>query len=119
MYLQSQACRALGTLYSKVGKLKDAMESLERHFELLKALIAKEKMGGPSSRNADGTASADTSLQALDLARVYVGVSKGNYMMNTYMQVIKYEMDALLGWKLNRSDIKVISVEPESTTTSV
>lgn len=119
MYLQSQACRALGTLYSKVGKLKDAMESLERHFELLKALIAKERMGGPSSRNADGTAAADTSLQALDLARVYVGVSKGNYMMNTYMQVIKYEMDALLGWKLSRSDIKVISVEPESTTTTV
>lgn len=108
MHLQSQACRALGTLYSKVGRLKDAMESLERHFELLKAISVKEKVGGPGARNlkTDAEPAADTSLQAQDLARVYVGISKGNYLMGMYLHTIKYDMNKLLSWKLNRSELE-------------
>lgn len=120
MHLQSQACRALGTLYSKVGRLKDAMESLERHFELLKAISVKERVGGGASRNsnADAESSADTSLQAQDLARVYVGISKGNYLMGSYLHTIKFDTGKLLGWKLNRSEIDVDCRQSAKVTTT-
>mmetsp|Transcript_23157 Transcript_23157/g.33947 ORF Transcript_23157/g.33947 Transcript_23157/m.33947 type:complete len:137 (+) Transcript_23157:769-1179(+) len=32
-YLQSQACRTLGALHSKVSQLQDAVNVLQRHFE--------------------------------------------------------------------------------------
>lgn len=40
-YLQAQACKALGTLYSKVGKLEAAVEILQKHFNLLKSIMMK------------------------------------------------------------------------------
>ena len=95
-YLQSQACRALGTLYSKVGQLKDAVTVLQRHFELIKAITS-------SAGREDGSPSAVT-IKDLDLARVYVGVSKGNLMMDSYMHVINFDMNSLLDWKLNRAE---------------
>ena len=120
MHLQSQACRALGTLYSKVGRLKDAMESLERHFELLKAIAVKEKVGGSATKNMklDAEAAADTSLQAQDLARVYVGISKGNYLMGAYMHTIKYDTSTLLSWKLNRSELEGMANQQENALTN-
>jgi tetratricopeptide (TPR) repeat protein len=111
MHLQSQACRALGTLYSKVGRLRDAMESLERHFELLKAISNKEKVGGGSKLNAESA--ADTSLQAQDLARVYVGISKGNFLMGAYLHTIKYDVNKLLSWKLNRSELEALAIQQD------
>jgi tetratricopeptide (TPR) repeat protein len=118
MNLQSQACRALGTLFSKVGRLKDAMESLERHFELLKAIAAKEKVGGPAKRKSNDESAADTSLDALDLARVYVGISRGNFLMGVYMHCIKFDMIKLLEWKLNRSELDTLASKQTLTTTT-
>jgi tetratricopeptide (TPR) repeat protein len=122
IYLQSQACRALGTLYSKVGKLKDAMDSLERHFELVKAIMIREKFADTTTTSSAGqTHQYDehgqvkpqqkaapverTSLETLDIARVYVGISRGNYYLNAYVQAIEFDMLKLLNWKLTRAEL--------------
>lgn len=94
LLLQSQACKAMGTLYSKVGNLSEAVEALQRHFDLLKILDA---------RSANGI--GDIGVKDLDLARVYVGISKGNASMGAYVLAIKFDFYKLLDWKLNRTDL--------------
>lgn len=97
-YLQSQACRALGTLYSKVGQLKEAVSVLQRHFELVKAITS-------SVGREEGATSSLVTIGDLELARVFVGISKGNLMMNSYMFAINFNMNSLLDWKLSRAEL--------------
>lgn len=97
-YLQSQACRALGTLYSKVGQLKEAVSVLQRHFELVKAITS-------SAGREEGTTSSLVTIKDLELARVFVGISKGNLLMNSYMFAINFNMNSLLDWKLSRAEL--------------
>lgn len=104
-YLQSQACRALGTLYSKVGQLSDAVAVLQRHFELIKAITS-------SSGREEGTTSP-VSIEDLELARVFVGISKGNFMMNTYMRSIDFDMNSVLDWKLSRAELTTEVLQKE------
>ena len=94
LLLQSQACKAMGTLYSKVGNLSEAVQALQRHFDLLKILDARSVNGA-----------GDIGVKDLDLARVYVGISKGNASMGAYILAIKFDFYALLDWKLNRTDL--------------
>jgi tetratricopeptide (TPR) repeat protein len=115
--LQSQASRALGTLYSKVGKLEEAVDALQRHFSLLRGLLPK--VDGPSvvaDKNSSATklqrriaASRQgdrvVTLQDLDLARTYVGISRGNLMMGAYVIALQSNLTALLDWKLARTDV--------------
>jgi len=96
-YLQSQACRALGTLYSKVGQLKEAVNVLQRHFDLVKAIT--------SSASREEGSSSPVNIGDLELARVFVGISKGNLMMGSYMHAINFNMNTLLDWKLSRADL--------------
>ena len=99
-YLQSQACRALGTLYSKIGQFSEAVVALSRHFELLKSIALKVP---------DPTNEMDTTpivhAKDVELARVYVGISKGNLLFDSYMHVISFDMASLLDWKLTRAEI--------------
>ena len=37
------------------------------------------------------------------LARVYVGIAKGNLMMGSYLVAIQYDFQSVLNWKLNRT----------------
>lgn len=119
-YLQAQACQALGTLYSKVGKLEEAVTALERHFELFKTISAKaanlylgstRPRTNTNSKKTDNLSTATTSTtpivkaEDLDLARVYVGISKGNMMMGAYVFAIQTDLSALLDWKLNRTEL--------------
>jgi tetratricopeptide (TPR) repeat protein len=106
-YLQSQACRALGTLYSKVGQLKEAVSVLQRHFELIKALTS-------SAGREEGSATSLVSIRDLELARVFVGISKGNLMMDSYMHAISFNMNSLLDWKLGRAELSgMVAAAPE------
>lgn len=92
--LQNSANRALGTLFSKIGKLEDSVEALNKHFTLLKTILSKK----------DDIEGAETiSLSDLDMARVYVGIAKGNLMMGGYFVAIQYDFESVLGWKLNRT----------------
>lgn len=99
-YLQSQACRALGTLYSKVSQLSEAVVVLQRHFELIKAITSS------AGRDEGGAATAVT-IEDLELARVLVGISKGNLMMKSYMHAISFDMNSMLDWKLSRAELPV------------
>jgi tetratricopeptide (TPR) repeat protein len=113
-YLQSQACRALGTLYSKVGQLQEAVNNLQRHFELMKAITSQSNS---DDKNAVG-GSHKVSIQDLELARVFVGISRGNLMMDSYMVAIAFDMSSLLDWKLNRADIAKSNSLQKSTSPS-
>jgi len=93
--LQANACKALGILYSKVGKFELAHQCLQKHFILVKRLVGKQ-------RNSE---SQEFTSRDLDLARVYVGVSKGNHMMGAYIYTIQSDFNSLLSWKLSRTDL--------------
>jgi tetratricopeptide (TPR) repeat protein len=99
--LQSQANRALGTLYSKVGKLQESVAALTRHFSLLKGILAKK---------AEIEAAAHLTGRDLDLARVYVGVAKGNLQMGSVLLSIQFDFNALLNWKLSRAALPLPEV---------
>ena len=119
--LQAQACRSLGTLYSKVGKLQEAVQALERHFELYKIIMAKNSLAGERSQTASGgnrsrlnsrksqesSGNSNTVITAadLDLARVYVGISRGNLQMGAYVCAIQSDLSSLLDYKLNRTEL--------------
>jgi tetratricopeptide (TPR) repeat protein len=109
-YLQAQACRALGTLYSKVGRLDAAVDILQRHFTLLKGLMAKAAPAGAGKAPANqpslnNSRTKKLTSSDLDLARAYIGISKGNQLMGIYVVSLEYDLTALLDWKLNRSDL--------------
>lgn len=118
--LQSKACRALGTLYSKVGKLDAAFESLKKHYSLVNSAFSKmndapdktsgvaEKLQGAVNLSRDDinlTPDAVVTVKDLDLARAYVGIAKGNLLMGTYMVTIHLDLTSLLDWKLTRSEL--------------
>ncbi|KAJ1439141.1 hypothetical protein B484DRAFT_476993 [Ochromonadaceae sp. CCMP2298] len=118
-YLQAQACRALGTLYSKLGRLKEAVEILQRHFNLLKKLLYKSN-GGGGPPGAEGAKAGDSNhtvtSQDLDMARVFIGISKGNLLLGTYTLAMQSNIGALLDWKLNRTEIiKAAKEESEAS----
>lgn len=126
-YLQSQACCALGTLYSKVGQLSDAVVVFQRHFELVKAITSQSSAqpSGPSTQGKGGGNNDNDSENRpkvtnkdLELARVYVGVSRGNLMMESYMSAIAFDMSSLLDWKLNRTELGKNSTTTTTNTTN-
>lgn len=110
-YLQAQACRSLGTLYSKVGKLDEAVAALQKHFDLYKLLAHRAEVGvSNASLRAKKTHEKSTpdpivKAEDLDIARVYVGISRGNLLMGQYVLAIDSNLSALLDWKLNRTEM--------------
>eukprot|EP01041_Mallomonas_annulata_P006316 gene6316-12776_t len=114
MYLQAQACRSLGTLYSKVGRLEQAVEALQKHFDLFKLLSQRSSHGNNGIQAAKNTKKKTTEqkdhplikAEDLDMARVYVGISRGNMMMGAYVMALENNLSALLDWKLSRSEIQ-------------
>jgi tetratricopeptide (TPR) repeat protein len=110
-FLQAQACRALGTLYSKIGRLDSAVDILQRHFSLLKSILFRSQ--NQHNKNDPKAAKEDPSKKIttsdLDLARAYIGISKGNQLIGTYAIAIQYDFTALLDWKLNRTDLSKVS----------
>ena len=104
--LQAQACKALGTLYSKVGKLDNAVESLQKYFNLLKGLL-NNKSAMKQNPTIKSSAVINITPKDLDIARLYLGISKGNQMMNSYVVALQIDFSALLDWKLNRSIISI------------
>ena len=119
MLLQAQACRALGTLYSKVGKLEAAVEILQKHFTLVKTILYRNNTTAATTTTAASNSSAAVNKESdsktavtfkdLDLARVYIGISKGNLLMGAYTVALQDNLPALLDWKLNRTDLPTSS----------
>lgn len=104
-FLQAQACRSLGTLFSKVGQLEDAVDTLQRHFNLLKAILYRSG----ADETEDVKNGQKVSSRDLDLARAYIGISKGNLLMGSYVMSLQLDLTALLDWKLNRTELPLMS----------
>jgi len=106
--LQAQACKALGTLYSKVGKMDAAVDVLQKHFNLIKTILLKTSGPSFSAENSGNVKSHKLSSKDLDIARLYIGISKGNQLMGSYIVALQSDMSFLLEWKLHRSDDLII-----------
>ena len=78
---QAEACCSLGVLYNQQGDFANAVQYLERFFELARSI-------------------GDKAL--LDKARTYLGIARGNAVLPAYMRVVTNDLDALLRWKNRR-----------------
>ena len=128
-YLQAQACRSLGTLYSKLGRLQEAVDTLQKHFQLTKKLLLKAPAaesgpatGSPTNKNAPRSNNSPdpqhtVTSHDLDIARAYIGISRGNLLLGQYCVALQGNLTALLDWKLNRTDIAT-SLKGDGNTTS-
>lgn len=95
--LQSKASKELGALYSKLGRLQDAVDSLERHFLLLNNIKSTSK----AIDAAHGPTPTD-----FDVARSFVGISRGNLLLGAYVVRIESDLQGLLSWKLSREPVQ-------------
>jgi tetratricopeptide (TPR) repeat protein len=107
--LQAQACKALGTLYSKVGKMDAAVDVLQKHFNLIKTILLKASSTTFSAEKNGKEKSHKLSSKDLDIARLYIGISKGNQLMGSYIVALQSDMSFLLEWKLHRSDDMILT----------
>lgn len=83
---QGEACCALGVIFNKRREYDTAVEYFERNFEFAR-----------TTSNAGSGATA-----TVDIARVYLGMAKGNQMLKRYVNVINHDPKALLSWKTRR-----------------
>jgi tetratricopeptide (TPR) repeat protein len=124
-FLQLNAYKALGTFYSKVGRLEDALDAMKKHFQLVNIEFLKNNtapyynnfnlsnhspgrtnsMNGESSHKKNNQHLHTITVHDLDLARGYVGIAKGNLLMGRYMVSIQLDLAAILDWKLTRSEL--------------
>jgi tetratricopeptide (TPR) repeat protein len=122
-FLQLNAYKALGTFYSKVGRLEDALDAMKKHYQLVNIEFLKNNTAtyynNLSSHSPVSTHSMNVesphrknnqhlntvTVHDLDLARGYVGIAKGNLLMGRYMVSIQSDLAAILDWKLTRSEL--------------
>jgi tetratricopeptide (TPR) repeat protein len=78
---QGEACCALGVIYNERGDFDVGVGYFERNFE-----IARSTAAGGSA----------------DMARVYLGMARGNQMLKRYMHAIHHDPKGLLNWKAKR-----------------
>ena len=64
-----------------------AVDYFERNFEI--------------ARTVASTGAAETSH--VDVSRVYLGMARGNQMLNQYVNVINHDLRAILSWKTRRN----------------
>lgn len=83
---EGEACCALGVIHNKRGDFEKSVLYFERNFQV--------------ARSVDGTTRSNS---LVDIARVYLGMAKGNQMLRRYVNVINHDMKSLLSWKAKRS----------------
>lgn len=83
---QGEACSNLGVIFNRQGDFTKAVKYFERAYELMRTLIA----AGEGTR------------KMVDSARVNLGMARGNARMGSYLNVINFDVKALLLWKNRR-----------------
>jgi tetratricopeptide (TPR) repeat protein len=111
MLLQSKANRELGVLYSKLGRLQDAHDALQRHVTLLSSLLKLQQKNPITTETAAGSSSwsgkeeEKISVRDLEYAKVLVAICRGNLMMGAYVVAMENSWIDLLNWKLHRQPL--------------
>lgn len=83
---QGEACCTLGVIHNKRADFESAVAHFERNFEIARQIVASGQ--------------GETAL--VDMARVYLGMARGNAMLRVYVYVIEHDFRALLNWKNRR-----------------
>ena len=87
---QGVACCALGVIFNKRGEFKRAVEHFEKNFEIARSILS--------------SGAGETSL--VDSSKVYLGMARGNLMLNGYFHAIQFDISSLLLWKNRREPLK-------------
>merc|ERR1712167_394221 len=77
---QAKACLNLGVIYNQERKYSKAVEYFMQNYELCRTLVSN----------------GDAKLSVVDKARVYLGMTRGNKLMNKYINVINHDTRSLL-----------------------
>ena len=85
---EAEACCTLGTTHNALGNFSDAVEHFQRYYDL--------------SRNMLGSDASKENQKNVEVAKVYLGMSKGNERMNAHVFAIANDTAALLEWKCKR-----------------
>lgn len=86
MSAQSEACCGLGIIYNDRRDFQKAVSMFEKNYAI--------------TRNMVNTFVCKRSK--LDLARIYLGMSRGNQNMPKFMETVNHDTTALLAWKVSR-----------------
>lgn len=88
---QGEACCALGVIFNKRGEYHEAVNMFEKNFEIARSSVSS---GNGDTRN-------------VDISRVYLGMARGNEMLNQYLHVINQkDLKDLLLWKTRRTNMQ-------------
>nr|CCA25010.1 WD40 repeatcontaining protein putative [Albugo laibachii Nc14] len=89
---QADACQRLGLIYTRTRNFSLAREMYERHFELVSvALTMKDNF---LTTNEFGS---------LNTSRIHVGAARANDEFQTFMNLVKNDLNGLLAWKCTRT----------------
>jgi len=70
---------------------------LTKHFQLIYTIL--------STKSVDKS-DDEISLSDLDLARIFVGIAKGNKLKNKVIKSIYFDFQTILSWKLTRESLQ-------------
>lgn len=68
-----------------------AVTNFQRHYEIARDMVQ----------------SSQGSMAQLTEAQVYLGIARGNAMLNGYIAAVTGDMPTLLDWKINQNDTKI------------
>jgi len=81
---QAEAAAALGVIYNKRKDYDKSVEYFEKNFKLCRTTVAQ----GVAPTN-----------EVVEIARVYLGMARGNQMLKRFVHVVNSDPNALLEWK--------------------
>ena len=93
--------------------MDQAVDILQKHFNLVKTILFRSQDAGLSfsAGEADKKKKSSNAVRPkdLDIARLYIGISKGNQLMGSYISALDSDMTALLDWKLIRGESMLLT----------
>ena len=92
--------------------MDQAVDILQKHFNLVKTILFRSQDAGLSFSAGEVDKKKKSNAfrpKDLDIARLYIGISKGNQLMGSYISALDSDMTALLDWKLIRGESMLLT----------